>query len=88
MKSLAFGIAFAISAAILWFVCVAIVSVMPGPSMSMTGHMVHSDLSGMNWNMSVTGVAAGLVGWAVFAGLFGYIAAAVYNLLDKQTTNQ
>jgi hypothetical protein len=45
-------------------------------------------LSGMNWNMSVTGVAAGLVGWVVFAGLFGFIAAAVYNLLDKQTTNQ
>ena len=78
-----FALASAITAAVLWIICSLAVFVLPGQMMSMSGEMVHANLSGMHWNLSMSGVLIGLVGWVLVAGIFGWIVALVYNLLNK-----
>ena len=79
-----FGIALAVTAAILWILCSLVVMAMPGPMMNMSGHMIHSDMNTMNWTLSFTGVFVGLVAWTVVAGIFGWLLAIIYNLLTKE----
>jgi len=47
----------------------------------MSGHMVHSDLSGMGWQMNGQGVFIGLLAWSATAGFIAWLAAAIYNKL-------
>ena len=85
INSLSFGIASAATAAVFWLLCSAIVAVMPGPMMNMSGHMVHANLDGMMWTLTFSGVIVGLLVWSLFAGLFGWVLAVIYNLLNKQS---
>ena len=78
-----FALASAVTAAVLWIVCSLAVYVLPGQMMSMSGEMVHANLSGMHWNLTLGGVLLGLVGWALMAGIFGWIMALVYNSLNR-----
>jgi len=78
-----FAIASAVTSGVLWVACSLVVYVMPGQMMGITGDMVHTNLSGMHWNLSMTGVLIGLIGWVLVAGIFGWILALVYNLLNK-----
>ena len=75
----AFGLAAAVTVAILWLLCSLIVALMPGMSMMMSGYMMHTDFSGMQWDMHLAGFLAGLVIWSVFAYIFGWLMALVYN---------
>lgn len=84
INPVSFGVASAITAAILWVVCSLLVFLMPGQMMSMSGDMVHANLGGMNWAISLTGFIVGLISWAVFAGIFGWILAFIYNMLSKE----
>ena len=80
----AFGIASAATAGVFWLLCSAIVGIMPGPMMNMSGHMVHANLDGMNWTLTFSGVVVGLLVWSVFAGIFGWVLALIYNLINKE----
>ncbi len=84
INPVAFGLASAAVAAIFWLLCSAIVGMMPGPMMNMSGHMVHANLEGMNWTLTFSGVLVGLIVWSLFAGLFGWALATIYNLLNKE----
>lgn len=76
-----FGLAWAITFAIFWVICSLAVWIMPGMMMSMSGHMVHGDLSAIQWHLSLGGVLLGLVAWSLIAGITGWLVAVVYNRL-------
>ena len=84
MNPLSFGIASAITATVLWIICSFIVYVLPRSVMDISGHMMHTDLSEITWVLSIYGVLIGLVAWALFAGVFGWLLAFTYNLLDRE----
>jgi len=75
----ALALAVASSVAAVWVVCSIIVALMPGMSMHMTGYMMHSDFSGMQWSMNPAGFLVGLVIWSVFAGVIVWLIASLYN---------
>ena len=81
LHALKFGLAAAISIAILWIICSLIVWLSPSMSMEMAGHMVHSDLSQMQWQLSLSGIIIGLFIWSLFAGITGWLIAKLYNKL-------
>ncbi len=83
LHEIKFGLAAAISIAILWIICSLIVWLSPGMSMEMSGHMVHSDLSQMQWQLSLSGIIIGLIIWSLFAGIIGWLIATVYNKLTS-----
>jgi len=75
------GLAVASAFAVIWVICSVLVWVMPDLMMQMSGHMVHSDLSGMGWQMNGQGVFIGLLAWSATAGFIAWLAAAIYNKL-------
>lgn len=83
INSLNFALASAITAALLWTVCSLLVWMMPGPMMNTTGQMVHMDMSKFGWMLSPLGFFWGLIVWSLFAGIFAYLLAAIYNMLTK-----
>lgn len=83
INSLNFALASAITAAIVWVICSLLVWIMPGPMLNMTGNMVHMNLSSLGWMLSLTGFIWGLIVWSLFAGIFAWLLAAIYNLLTK-----
>jgi hypothetical protein len=83
LNAMKFGLASSISASILWLICSVLVMIMPGMMMSMSGDMVHMELNDMSWQLSVFGVAVGMVGWFVMAGAMGWMLAAIYNRRDS-----
>ena len=76
-----FGVALAVSASILWLLCSALVVLCPNAMMGLSGNMMHMDIAPMGWDLSLHGVMLGLIGWAVFSGLLGWMVAAIYNKL-------
>lgn len=85
LDTVKFGLASAGAFAILWLVCSLIVWLMPSMMMAVSGHMVHADLSQMGWHLTIGGVLAGLVGWAVSAGVTAMLIAKIYNQLISNT---
>lgn len=83
INALNFGLASAITAAIVWIICSLMVWMMPGAMMTTTGNMVHMDMSKFGWILSPMGVIWGLVVWSLFAGIFAWLLATIYNLLTK-----
>ena len=79
LDSLKFGLAAAYAVAIVWVICSLLVLLLPGTSMNMGGYMMHADFTGMNWHMGLTGFFLGLVLWALIAGIFASLMAAIYN---------
>lgn len=75
------GLAVAVATAILWLLCSAAVSIVPGPAMTITGHMVHGDLSDFAWSLSWGGVLIGLVAWTISAAVAAWLVAWTYNRL-------
>lgn len=82
INSLNFALASAITAAILWILCSLLVWIMPGPMMNTTGNMVHMDMSKFGWVLSPLGVFWGLIIWSLFVGIFAWLLATIYNLLN------
>lgn len=73
------GMATALVFAIIWVICSALVTFIPGAMMQMSGHMLHADLSGLRWSMHWTGFFYGLVWWSILPGILVWAIAAVYN---------
>ena len=76
-KSLAMS--FGCVTAALWVACSLLVALMPGPMMSMTAHMFHSDMADSSWALTWPGFFLGLVAWAVWAAVAGWLVAWTYN---------
>jgi len=82
LNALKFGMASAITAAILWLACSLLVMLIPAMMLSVSGEMVHMQLNEMGWHLTFTGVVVGLVAWSVSAGIAGWLLAAIYNRLQ------
>ncbi len=81
IDAIKFGTAWAAAAALLWILCSLVVFAIPGPSVTMSGHMMHSDMGRWAWSFSLGGVLAGLLLWALFAFIFGWLIGVVYNAM-------
>lgn len=79
LDAMKFGIATAITFGLIWIICSVLVLILPSLMMDMSGHMIHGDLSGMAWNMTISGMVIGLIIWSLFAGLTAGLIAHIYN---------
>lgn len=85
-KSLA--LASGATATILWIFCSALVFILPGMMMGMTGDMMHADMSQMSWTLNIFGFLIGLILWAVLAMATGWLIATFYNRFSLDETKQ
>ncbi len=69
----------AMTTAVIWTVCAALVALLPGNMMNLSGHMVHADLAAMNWTLTWVGYFVGLVIWSFSAAVTGWLIATFYN---------
>ena len=83
INSLKFGLATAITAAVVWIICSLLIWMMPGAMMNMTTNLFHMEIGKSGFVLSPIGVIWGLIGWSLFAGIFAWILATIYNLLTK-----
>ena len=83
INSLSFALASAITAAVIWIICSLLVWMIPGAMMNMTTNLFHMEMGKSGFTLSLLGVIWGLIGWSLFAGIFAWILATVYNLLTK-----
>ena len=67
--------------ALLWIICSALVALIPGPMLTMTGYMVHSELETFRWSLTGIGFVGGLVLWALVPGITVWLIATTYNRL-------
>ena len=83
IDSTKFALAAAITAAVFWVICSLFVWMVPAGMMNMTTNMMHTEIGMGNWTLSPMGVVWGLVAWSLFAGIFAWLLATIYNLLVK-----
>ncbi len=76
----------AISFAILWIICSAMVMLMPDFMKQITAHMVHIDVADISWSLSWAGVLLGLAAWIIVAGVTAGFIAVAYNWLDDSSS--
>lgn len=81
LDALRLAASFALTAMVLWVSCSLFVATMPMLMMPMTGHMLHADLVDVTWHMTGIGFLIGLVAWAAWAGVTGWLIAWIYNRL-------
>lgn len=74
-----FGISCGLAAAILWVFCSALVALLPGAMLSMSGNMMHMQLGSLGWHLTIAGVVSGLVAWTVVSGIAGWVVISIYN---------
>ena len=75
------ALSFGGAAIVLWVICSALVALLAGPMMSMTGHMLHANMEGLSWTLTLAGFFVGLISWTVWAGLAGWLVGWLYNRL-------
>ena len=83
INALNMALASAITAAGVWLICSLLVWLLPGPMMSMTANMVHMNMGKSGFVLSPLGVIGGLIGWSLFAGIFAWLLATMYNRLTN-----
>ncbi|MEM8500813.1 MAG: DUF5676 family membrane protein [Pseudomonadota bacterium] len=76
-----FALSLGITTAFIWTLCSVLVFLSPSLMMTMTGHMLHTDLSTAGWEMSLGGMFFGLILWTFIATAFGWLIAVIYNQL-------
>ncbi|MBB3063253.1 DUF5676 family membrane protein [Microbulbifer rhizosphaerae] len=76
-----FGIASGLSFGIAWLLCSLLVMLLPGMAMSVSGDMLHMDITDMDWHLTAKGVFVGLIAWVITAGFIGWLLAWIYNRL-------
>lgn len=77
------GFAFAAAFAAVWVICSLLVMLFPGFMMAMTGHMGHANMEGLSWTLTPGGVILGLISWAVWGWLLGWLIGFFYNRFAK-----
>lgn len=83
IDSLKFGVAAAITAAIVWIICSLLIWMIPGAMMNMTTNLFHMEMGKSGFVLTPVGVIWGLVGWSLFTGIFAWLSATIYNQLTK-----
>ena len=83
IDSTKFALGAAITAAIVWMVCSMFVWMIPGGMTNVTTNMMHMDMARSGWTISPLGVVWGLIAWSLFAGIFAWLLATIYNMLTK-----
>lgn len=77
------GIALGGATAILWIICSALVALFSGTMMTMSGHMLHLDATGLAWRLTFPGFLMGLVSWTVCAAVAGWLIGWIYNAVGS-----
>ena len=67
--------------AVAWITCSVLVTLVQGPMIRMSGHIMHADLDELGWTMPWEGFFVGLILWSVLAGRLVWAVAAFYNRL-------
>jgi len=75
------ALAFGGTAIVVWVICSGLVALLSGPMLFMTGHMLHADMGNFGWTLTLGGFFVGLVCWAVWAGVTGWLVGWFYNHL-------
>ena len=79
LNPIALANAAAATAIVLWLVCSFFVMTLPGSMMSMSGHMLHADMTAMGWTLTLSGFIFGLLIWAASCWFTGWLVATFYN---------
>jgi len=79
LEAIKLALAAAMATAVIWTFCSALVALMPGRMMEMSGDMVHADFSTMGWSMTWIGFVVGLFLWSLMAAITGWLIATFYN---------
>lgn len=67
-----------------WFVvCSLLVMVLPAMMLSMSGDMLHLQLTDMGWHLTLIGAVKGLFAWCIMAGAAAWLLATIYNRLQS-----
>ena len=69
----------ALGVAAIWLLCSLLVWLFPAAMLSMSGLMIHVELTDISWVMSLESVIIGLVIWVLIAGVSGWLVAGIYN---------
>jgi hypothetical protein len=77
----AFGIAAAVTSALLFVLCGSAVAIAPETTTSVAGFLLHADLRGMARTLSPVTFVGGLVAWSLGTGLTFALTAWLYNRL-------
>ena len=83
INALNFAVASAITAAVVWIICSLLVWMIPGAMMNMTTNLFHIEMGKSGFVLTPIGVIWGLIGWSLFAAIFAWSLATIYNLLTK-----
>ena len=75
------AIAFGGATAVFWIICSVLVALFSGAMLTMSGHMLHWDMTNFGWTLTLAGFFAGLVSWTVCAAVFGLLIGLIYNAL-------
>lgn len=76
------GFSCAIAFSVAWVLCSLMVVMMPNIMLFITGGMVHVDLSSLEWEMKLSTVVIGLIGWSLSAGCLGWLISTLYNKIQ------
>ena len=80
IKASAFGLAVGIVVAAAFTICAFFVAVAPEATAAVIGYLLHINLAGLTRSISWASYFAGVVGIAVWTGLWAGAAAKIYNL--------
>ena len=75
------ALSFGGTTAVIWIICSALVALIPGPTGTLTGHMLHGNLEGFTWTLTWAGFFIGLVSWVLWAAAAGGLIGWSYNRL-------
>lgn len=64
---------------VVWFICSALVALIPGPMGTLTGHMLHANLENFGWTLTWAGFFLELVPWVLWVAAAGWLIAWFYN---------
>ena len=64
-----------------WVLCSVAVALLPGPTMTIMGHLFHMPTDAFDWSLTWSGFAMGAICWAGFVFVFTFASAAAYNKL-------
>lgn len=83
MNKTALANAAAVTSIILWIICSALVATLPSMMMTMSGHMLHADMTSVGWTLAPIGFVVGLIIWAAIAWVTGWLIGFFYNRFNK-----
>jgi len=63
----------------MWIFCSLLVYIMPNFMLSLSADMFHLKPENFQWDLSFTGMVFGLIAWAIFPGITGWLFATIYN---------